>query len=268
MSLFRRRLFELNASAPSPARFLFVAYDQLNVTIGPLARHGADELGIVVVECPQKARKRPYHRQKLALLLTNLRHFALEQAAAGRRVVHLVAEGDYASALRPFAREHGRLVAMTPAERELRCDLAPLVDDGLLELVAHDGWLSDDDDFDRLFSPTPKTKAATPTFRMDAFYREQRRRTGLLMHNGAPLGGRFSHDGDNRQPWKGRRRRRRALSSTTSPPRSSRLLKHSSPIIQGLSTLQRCQRPPTTPKPCGSGQWSSACRISAPMKTR
>ncbi len=203
MSLFRRRLFELNASAPSPARFLFVAYDQLNVTIGPLARHGADELGIVVVECPQKARKRPYHRQKLALLLTNLRHFALEQAAVGRRVVHLVAEGDYASALRPFAREHGRLVAMTPAERELRCDLAPLVDDGLLELVAHDGWLSDDDDFDRLFSPTPKTKAATPTFRMDAFYREQRRRTGLLMHNGAPLGGRFSHDGDNRQPWKG-----------------------------------------------------------------
>jgi deoxyribodipyrimidine photolyase-related protein len=38
---------------------------------------------------------------------------------------------------------------------------------------------------------------------MDAFYRHVRRRTGILMDDGSPAGGRFSHDGDNRQPWKG-----------------------------------------------------------------
>lgn len=184
-----------------PARFVFVAPDQLSDRIGPLARAAPAELGVVVVESPRKARLRPYHRQKLALVLTALRHFALEQAASGRRVVHLVAAdddtGDYASVLRPFARAHGPLLAMTPAERELRRDLQPLVDEGLLELVPHEGWLSTAADFE----------AAGPAggpWRMDAFYRAVRRRTGILMDaRGKPEGGQFSFDGDNRKSWKG-----------------------------------------------------------------
>ena len=197
--VFAARLNTLNASAPSPAHFVFVPYDQLSAQIGPLSRLSAAALGVVVVECPAKAAKRPYHRQKLALLLTNLRHFALEQAAAGRRVVHLVSDGggDYASALRPFAAKHGPLLCMTPAERELRSDLQPLVDDGLLEMVAHEGWLSDADDF------AHASKSGAAPWRMDAFYRQQRTRTGLLMVDGKPEGGRFSHDGDNREAWKG-----------------------------------------------------------------
>lgn len=197
MSIFSRRLAALNATTPEPRGWVYVAYDQLHDGLGPLARLSRDEAGVVVVESPTKARLRPYHRQKLALVLTNLRHFALEQAAGGRRVVHLVAGGDYRSALEPFARQHGRLVAMTPAERELRVDLQPLVDAGLLELVPHDGWLSTAADFE----------AAGPAggpWRMDAFYRAVRRRTGLLMDaRGKPEGGQFSHDGDNRKPWKG-----------------------------------------------------------------
>ena len=34
-----------------------------------------------------KARQRPYHQQKLALVLTNLRHFALEAQEAGHPVI-------------------------------------------------------------------------------------------------------------------------------------------------------------------------------------
>jgi deoxyribodipyrimidine photolyase-related protein len=133
--------------------------------------------------------------------LTNLRHFALEQAAKGRRVVHLVAKdddgGDYASVLRPFARAHGPLLAMVPAERELRHDLQPLVDEGLLELVPHTGWLSTAADFQAAGGPDGP-------WRMDAFYRAVRRRTGHLMDaRGKPEGGQFSFDGDNRKPWKG-----------------------------------------------------------------
>ncbi len=205
MSVFAARLAALQAHTPTPKRFVFVAPDQLTDRLGPLARSAPADLGVVVVESPRKARLRPYHRQKLALVLTNLRHFALEQAALGRRVAHLVAVaadgdeagGDYASVLRPFARAHGPLLAMTPAERELRLDLQPLVDEGLLELVTHEGWLSTDADF----------KAAGPAggpWRMDAFYRAVRRRTGILMDaRGKPEGGQFSFDGDNRKPWKG-----------------------------------------------------------------
>jgi deoxyribodipyrimidine photolyase-related protein len=38
---------------------------------------------------------------------------------------------------------------------------------------------------------------------MDAFYRHVRRRTGVLMEQGRPVGGKFSFDRENRQPWPG-----------------------------------------------------------------
>lgn len=189
---------ELAARATDPARrrWIFVPYDQLTDAVGPLAREAPRELGIVLVEAPWKAARRPYHRQKLALVLANLRHFALEQAARGVAVRHVVSAGSYADALEPLARELGPLRCMAPAERELRADLAPLVASGAIGLVAHEGWLTTRADFDAAF-------AGGRRWRMDAFYRHVRRSTGILMRDGEPEGGRFSFDVENRKPWRG-----------------------------------------------------------------
>lgn len=111
---------------------MFVPYDQLSDEMGPLSRTDPRELGIVLVESPWKAERRPYHRQKLALVLANLRQFALEQAARGVAVNHVVTVGPYAPALAQVAKEVGPLVVMEPAERELREDLASLVQNGTL----------------------------------------------------------------------------------------------------------------------------------------
>jgi deoxyribodipyrimidine photolyase-related protein len=193
MAVFTQRLAVLNARTAPPTRFVFIAYDQLNDAFVP----EDPGVGVVVVECPQKAARRPYHRQKLALVLANLRHFALEQAARGHRVVHLVSESDYAGALRAFAAAHGQLRCARPAERELRVDLQPLVDDGLLQFTPHPGWLSSNDDF------AAASTSGAARWRMDAFYRALRRRTGWLMDGDKPRGGRFSFDGDNRERWPG-----------------------------------------------------------------
>src|SRR4051812_44956127 len=100
MSVFRRELEQRqHRTRETGRRWLFVSYDQLSADIGPLAREDPRTLGIVVVECPEKAARRPYHKQKLALVLANLRHFALEQAARGIRVRHIVADS-YAEAIR------------------------------------------------------------------------------------------------------------------------------------------------------------------------
>ncbi len=183
---------------PDPAgrRWLFVPYDQLSDGIGPLAREAPEELGIVLVENPWKAARRPYHRQKLALVLSNLRHFALEQAARGVAVRHLVARGPYREALAPLIAELGPLELMRPAERELRADLAPLVAGGGLVELAHEGWLTTPEDF-RAAQP------AGPPWRMDVFYRFVRRRSGVLMEGSRPVGGAFSFDAANRRPWPG-----------------------------------------------------------------
>jgi len=177
-------------------RWLFVPYDQLGATLGPLAREPADELGIVLVESAWKAARRPYHRQKLALLLANQRHFALEQAARGVAVRHVATDGPFAPALGKLADELGPLRVMEPAERELRAELAPLVEERRIEFLAHEGWLTSARDFAAAFPDGPP-------YRMDAFYRHVRRAHGVLMERGKPAGGKFSFDAENRRPWRG-----------------------------------------------------------------
>jgi deoxyribodipyrimidine photolyase-related protein len=194
VSSFADRLSACSPRRPGTRRWFFVAYDQLSDAIGPWASERPGDTGIVLVETPAKARRRPYHRQKLALVLANLRHFALEQSARGVAVRHVVDDGGYAPALERLARELGTLQAMRPAERELRVELQPLVDQGLLEWAPHDGWLTTADDF---------AAAGGPPWRMDRFYRAVRRRTGVLMADGKPVGGKLSFDAENRQPWRG-----------------------------------------------------------------
>ncbi len=193
---FARQLAAIRP-APKQRRWLHVAPDQLSGELGPLATEPAAELGVVLVESTWKAAQRPYHKQKLALVLANQRHFALEQARRGVDVRYLFTGRRPGEALREVACELGGLRGLEPAERELRAELDPLVRDGLFELLPHDGWLTTEADFER----------ACPgdgPWRMDAFYRVVRRRTGVLMDaRGKPVGGKFSFDAENRRPWRG-----------------------------------------------------------------
>ena len=177
-------------------RWVFAAPDQLTAAVGPLAAGPSRELGLVVVETPAKAARRPYHQQKLALVLANQRHFALEQAGRGVAVRHLVDERGYAAALATQAKTLGPLTVMEPAERELRLELEPLFASGALQQAPHAGWLTRREWFDQ--------SQRGPPWRMDAFYRAVRQETGLLMDaRGKPVGGRYSFDGENRERWVG-----------------------------------------------------------------
>jgi len=196
-SLFARTLAErLHGPSPSERTWVYVPYDQLHDGLGLLAERDPRSLGLVFVENPTRAAARPYHQQKLALVLANQRHFALEQAARGVAVRYLVADTrGFAGALEDIARTLGPLVVHTPAERALRVELAPLMGTVLHERP-HTGWLSTRDQFLR-------AAPDGPPWRMDAFYRLLRRESGVLMDGDRPRGGRFSHDGDNRQPYRG-----------------------------------------------------------------
>jgi len=177
-------------------RWVYVPYDQVTDALGPLSRENPMNLGIVLVENPWKASLRPYHKQKLALILANLRHFGLEQARRGIAVLHVVTRGPYRTALEPLVKELGAIQVMEPAERELRIDLKPLVKEKAIEFIPHEGWLTNRDQF--IFGV-----GESPPWRMDSFYRTMRRETGILMKGGKPEGGRVSFDQQNRLPWKG-----------------------------------------------------------------
>ncbi|MGD8868590.1 MAG: cryptochrome/photolyase family protein, partial [Gemmatimonadales bacterium] len=156
-----------------------------------------DQLGIILVESTTKPARRPYHKQKLALIVANQRHFALEQAARGVAVRYIATDAPYRDALASVIPELGPLQAMRPAERELRVDLRPLVDDGRLEYIDHEGWLTTTQQW------SDSQGEGTPPWRMDAFYRYVRRATGILMDGDRPRGGKFSFDVENRRAWNG-----------------------------------------------------------------
>lgn len=195
MRRFHRRLADRN-SDPRGRTWLFVPEDQLSASIGPLSREDPQTLGIILVESYEKVARRPYHRQKLALLWANARHFALEQAARGVAVRYVASDQPYRHTLAPLAAELGPLRVMEPAERELRADLAPLLTAGALRLLPHEGWLTTRAQF--LLGA-----GDDPPWRMDRFYRHVRAETGILMEQGRPRGGRYSYDRENRQRWDG-----------------------------------------------------------------
>jgi deoxyribodipyrimidine photolyase-related protein len=193
MSHFLRALGDLPADLSS-RRWIFVPYDQLTDAVGPIAEQAPEQTGIVLVESRHKASRRPYHKQKLAWVLSNQRHFAVEQARRGVAVDYRFADESYVQTLRQVSQERGALVVMRPAERELRYELTSLFEERRLIEVRHAGWLSTAEDF---------AQCGGPPYRMDSFYRIVRRRTGVLMEGDTPRGGRFSFDGENRQPWRG-----------------------------------------------------------------
>ena len=194
MSVFREQLHK-NSPDTKDRRWVLIPYDQLTDKVGPLSEYPPESLGIVMVETLWKGFRRPYHKQKLALILSNMRHFALEQAERGVAIDYRMDKRDYGQVLADVVEARGPLACMRPAERELRQCLAPLVADGRLTYVPHAGWLTTRSDFEEGAGQIP--------WRMDAFYRRVRRRTGILMQAGKPIGGRYSFDGDNRKPWKG-----------------------------------------------------------------
>ncbi|MFG6277715.1 cryptochrome/photolyase family protein [Microbacterium sp. 5K110] len=159
----------------------------------------ADVEEFFFIESGPRFAKLPYHRHKIVLLVSAMRHTAARLEADGR-TVRRVALGDdltFADALTGLLTAHGvdELTWMSDANRP--------VDDRIARLCAELGvetdilsdalFLTPEDDLDEWF-------AEHPTPLMEDFYHWQRRRTGILMDGGKPAGRRWNFDADNRKP--------------------------------------------------------------------
>jgi deoxyribodipyrimidine photolyase-related protein len=174
--------------------------DQLDLChwrqVASAARSRGEPLpGVVLVESGEWLRRRPYHRQRVAIILLNLRAFAAELRGEGFDVDERRTAGTMVDALREAAVLRGPMLAHEPAEREVRAELRPLVEGGALRFVPNPHWVTTDSDF--------RAAASGRGWKMDSFYRAVRARTGILMKAGAPVGGKLSFDHDNRERWDG-----------------------------------------------------------------
>ncbi len=197
---------QIARAAPSAAdlkrrRWIYVPYDRYTDRTGPLTEQPAAQTGIVIVESTAKGLRRPYHKKKLVVLIANMRHFALEQAARGVAVLYYFSPSSHGQALLHLQQTQGLppLTCMTPAERELRLDLNSAASAGLkIDFVPDTTWASQPEDFTKVYGAYKPGKS----YVMDRFYRHMRQQTGMLMRNAKPVGGQFSFDADNRNPYK------------------------------------------------------------------
>ena len=142
-------------------------------------------------------------KPRIALFLSAMRHFAQALREAGRPLHYTRLEqpdnhGSLAMQLQAdIARlRPARLVMTAPGEwRVLEA----------LRAVAQAGGLTLDIREDRHFYGSVREFAAhargRKTLRMEYFYREQRRRHGVLMRDGEPEGGQWNYDAENRESF-------------------------------------------------------------------
>ena len=176
-------------------RWHFVAYDQLNQELLPEAE--PESLGLIFIETSWKAKQLPYHKQKLALQLSNQRHFALEMQQLGHPIRYAFSEKEYSLILEEIVREYGEITVTKPAELTLRKSISNLVSENKIKILDHKGWLTTSEDF-------ISSVGDSPPWRMDKFYRHLRKSRGIMLDgDGKPVGGSWSLDDQNRLPWDG-----------------------------------------------------------------
>ncbi len=158
---------------------------------------------LLVLETRAKVHALPWHRQKLAMLVSALRHFVEERRAAGFHVEHRVAD-DYASGVEAFAAWARPESLHVTAPREWAIDARVRALMGRLPLTVHDDggpgghFLLSRADFEAWAA------MQRGPLRMDRFYAHVRTRLELLLDaRGKPLGGKWSFDAENRQHARG-----------------------------------------------------------------
>jgi deoxyribodipyrimidine photolyase-related protein len=179
-------------------RLILVLGDQLSPGMAALRAGDPARDIVVMAEVMAEATDVPHHPQKIALILSAMRHFAAELRAAGWRVAYSTLDDPENSQsitgeLIRRAAESGaqEVIATRPGDWRL---ISALGDCPLpLRLLPDDRFLCPEADFARWAE-------GRKVMRMEWFYRDMRRRTGLMMEGDAPAGGRWNFDAENRKP--------------------------------------------------------------------
>ena len=183
------------------SRLVLVLGDQLSEGSAALRAADPDRDVVVMAEVADEASYVPHHPKKVAFLFAAMRKFAARLRADGWQVAYAqIDDPDNAQSicgeLLRRAEAHGatEVLATEPGEWRLIEALksCPLT----VHLLEDDRFLASHAEFEAWASGRKE-------LRMEWFYREMRRKTGLLMEGDAPAGGKWNFDHDNRKPAPG-----------------------------------------------------------------
>lgn len=199
----------------SQAETIYVVLgDQLDRESPILERIDAKRDVVLMMEVEGESRNPASHKQRTAMFLAAMRHHALWLKGRGLRVEYVRLDdaentqefrGEIARAIARFGAN--RVVVVEPGDHRVQADIESVCSGAQVDLETLD---------DTHFLTTPAAFGEWAHGRkqltMEFFYREQRRRLGMLMDGKDPVGGEWNYDKDNRETFK-------AAPRPTPPPR-------------------------------------------------
>jgi len=180
---------------------ILILGDQLSDTLSALQHAVKSNDIIVMAEVASEATYVPHHPKKIAFTFAAMRKFAARLRAEGWQVAYTRLDdpdnaGSIPAELLRRAEQHGtaRVIATEPGEWRLIAALNDLPLD--VTLLPDTRFICSRPEFETWAE-------GRKALRMEYFYREMRRKTGLLMDGDQPVGGQWNFDHDNRKPAKG-----------------------------------------------------------------
>ena len=174
--------------------------DQLSHSLSALEGIAQTDV-VLMMEVMEEATYVRHHKQKIAFLFSAMRHFAQELREKGLRVDYVKLDdkgnsGSFTTEIERALKRHKitRIVATEPGELRVL--------DMMRQWEARFGLPVEIREDDRFFCSRgrfARWAEGRKSFRMEFFYREMRRESGLLMENDAPIGGEWNFDKENRK---------------------------------------------------------------------
>ncbi|BAT61825.1 deoxyribodipyrimidine photo-lyase-related protein [Variibacter gotjawalensis] len=180
---------------------VFILGDQLSRDISSLDGFDARHDVVLMVEVADETTYVKHHKQKIALILSAMRHFAEELTRSGIAVeyVRLNDPNNTGSFSGELARATSRfkphqIIVTEPGEWRVR----RMMDDWSVDFDVP-VEIRDDDRFMCSRAEFRRWAGDRKNYRMEFFYREMRRQSGLLMDDATPCGDRWNYDSENRK---------------------------------------------------------------------
>ena len=171
--------------------------DQLTLDLAAIKRANKSKDLIIMAEVDAEAEYVKHHPKKIAFIFSAMRHFADTLKASGWRVLYSKIDDPQNShniigeVLRYAEKvEANELFVTKPGEWRLI---------GLLENTPLKVSIIEDDRFIASHAEFENWAHDKKALRMEFFYREMRRKTGLLMDGDKPTGGKWNFDQENRK---------------------------------------------------------------------
>jgi deoxyribodipyrimidine photolyase-related protein len=149
---------------------------------------------VILIESRNYARKRPYHRQKLVLIWSAMRHFAEELRSDGWTVTYEIAD-DFQTPLKDWINNHKitEVRLMDTNDRPFFQLIKNLELGCPITFVPNNHFLWSQEDFQQWANSRKRLL-------LEDFYQQGRKRFKILMEGNKPIGGQWNFDKQNRRP--------------------------------------------------------------------